>query len=686
MNNTLSIYKLITKLSSRDFKKNIQYNIYYLITIIVFSAIMYSLNALTAKKYIIRQIPYYDVDNILLFTRIGAVFFLILAIGIIIYINKYLFNNQKDKYYLLRTMGVSKKIISYKIFFEQFICTIIGGIIGIAIGSIFSFFITAYVLKIMEISINNSFTIYGDSFLITAIELFGVLCFTYLKNIRRFKGINIKSLLKVEKKMSNQRQKPLIFKIIILGGIIIATLCCTIYYSQIQHFKDIPENIKNIFLIIMIFLLVLALRCITGLLIDVKIKKRKSNDYKNERELLYLTELTAYAKRMKYMLFASCIILLSSILIPIMSSIFQTWSERFNQYKGNLDIEINSVYNSISNAEDIPEIDPEYISKYLLEQNIKIDKMVKIENYLAEPNLFMNRKRGTFPPYVISLSEYNQARIMSGLSKVDLQEGEFLVHKHKTEQKSYESEIVLSNGIVLQNSGQEYTESVGGESIFNNDNNYVIVVNDDQINGLLKVSETLLINTDIRLDYEKASHLEDDIVQALNEYNQEEYVINNTGDEYYTLFEINMGTISDNQYVTFTILLRLLSLYLFVIGMILTLSILSLNYLFIMGERLQNVRICKRIGITAKENNYIRRKETIYIYATPLILAGISTIFVLGGYIFMNYNELNVFVSIPVIILNMCQYFLIVLLMTCIYALITEKSIKTREEKEYAKY
>lgn len=244
----------------------------------------------------------------------------------------------------------------------------------------------------------------------------------------------------------------------------------------------------------------------------------------------------------------------------------------------------------------------------------------------------------------------------------------------------------MSNGRVLQNSGKEYTESVGGESIFNNDNSYVLVVNDVDIKSLLKVSETLLIRTDIRLDYEKARYLENDIVRKLNECNWEEYEINNTGDEYYTLFKVNMGTISNNQYVVFTILLKLLGVYLFLIGMVLTLSILSLNYLFIMGKRLQNIRVYKRIGITAKENNRIRHKETLYIYGTPLLFAGISSVFVLGGYIFMNLNELSAFVSISGIILNTCRYFLVVLLMTCIYALVTEKNIKTREEKEYAKH
>lgn len=683
MSNVLSMYRLITRLSSRDFKKNVHYNIYHLITITVLSVIIYGINALTANNYVIRQIPYYDVENILILIRIGAIFFYMLAIGVVVYINNYLFNNQKKKYYLLRTMGVSRGIISYKIFFEQFIATVIGGIFGIIIGGVFNFFLTKYILEIMEASVNNSFRIYGDAFLLTVIELLGLLLFTYFKNIGKFKTANVKSLLQTEKKIPAKGQETFALKIIILSIIVIATLGIVVYYNSIRHFKDVSENTKNFLLVGIGGLFIIGLCCITVLLVDIKIRRRKTGKYASAKELVLLTELTAYAKRMKYMIFMSSMILLISIITPAMANIFQIWSESFNQYKGDLDIEINSIYNSIKDPKEIPEIEAGFIQEYLLDQGITIKEMVKIENYIADSKLFMNRKRGTFPPYLITLSDYNHAREISGLQMVNLQEGEFLVHKHKTERNSYIDEIVLSNGVVLKNSGQEYTDSVGGESIFNNDNNYVIVVNDKQINGLLKVSETLLIDTEMRLSYDEAIRLEESIINTLNEYNEEIYMTNNTGDEYYALFSVDMGTVSNNQYVTFTILLRLLALYLFVIGMILTLSILSLNYLFIMGFHLKNIKIYRRVGIGIVENEYIRRKETFYIYSIPLLCSGICTILIFGIYISINYNELSVFVSVPAVILGVCKYFLVLLLMTYLYAIITKKSTKKREEKEY---
>ena len=43
MDNTIKMCKLLTKLSSKDFKKNIQLNLYYVVMIVMYSAIMYGI-------------------------------------------------------------------------------------------------------------------------------------------------------------------------------------------------------------------------------------------------------------------------------------------------------------------------------------------------------------------------------------------------------------------------------------------------------------------------------------------------------------------------------------------------------------------------------------------------------------------------------------------------------------------
>ena len=110
MDNTIKMCKLLTKLSSKDFKKNIQLNLYYVVMIVMYSAIMYGINIIYSKDYVIQHIEYFNVDNILLMTRIMAGCFFLLALGIILYLDNYLFNYQKNKYYLLRTMGLSRRI------------------------------------------------------------------------------------------------------------------------------------------------------------------------------------------------------------------------------------------------------------------------------------------------------------------------------------------------------------------------------------------------------------------------------------------------------------------------------------------------------------------------------------------------------------------------------------------------
>lgn len=685
MDNTIKICKLLTKLSSKDFKKNIQLNLYYVVMIVMYSAIMYGINIIYSKDYVIQHIEYFNVDNILLMTRIMAGCFFLLALGIILYLDNYLFNYQKNKYYLLRTMGLSRRIISYKILVERLIGSIIGLLIGIIIGTVFNYFLTKYILEVMETTITISFKLYKDALALTILGNAILLLVTFIKNVKRFKSIELKELLTVEKKIKIGKipsVKANIISIIVIGIMGIGVLR---YYDYVQHLQEIPDNVKNLLIFLVIILAILAIRSFIYAGINLQTRKRLKKQYHNIEDIILLTELTTYSKRLKFMMFSSSIILLFCIVVPVMANILFTWSHSFNQYKGSYDIEVNSIYNYIKEPDKIGEIEIDFLNEYLESQDVHANKFIKVKNYLANPDLFKNRRRGMFPPYIISLDDYNCVRSASGLEKVSLNKDEFLVHKYKTEQNVFsDKKIVLSNGVTLKNSQREFTDSVAGESLFNTDNPYVIVVNAYAVEGLLKVSETVLIDTQDRITYSQAEKIEKDILTELN--NSEIYESNrkyNKEDDFFRIFEVTMQTISNNQFVTFTILVNLLSIYLFIIGMVLNLSILSLNYLFIMRSHVDNIKVYRRLGVNEKESSDIRKKESRYIYTTPLVCAGVFLSIILGVYISLNYAEIHAYVSIKSVILNASRYLLLVIGMTVLYAFITMRIIKKGEKDTY---
>lgn len=685
MDNTIKMCKLLTKLSSKDFKKNIQLNLYYVVMIVMYSAIMYGINIIYSKDYVIQHIEYFNVDNILLMTRIMVGCFFLLALGIILYLDNYLFNYQKNKYYLLRTMGLSRRIISYKILVERLIGSIIGLLIGIIIGTVFNYFLTKYILEVMETTITISFKLYKDALALTILGNAILLLVTFIKNVKRFKSIELKELLTVEKKIKIGKipsVKANIISIIVIGIIGIGVLR---YYDYVQHLQEIPDNVKNLLIFFVIILAILAIRSFIYAGINLQTRKRLKKQYHNIEDIILLTELTTYSKRLKFMMFSSSIILLFCIVVPVMANILFTWSHSFNQYKGSYDIEVNSIYNYIKEPDKIGEIEIDFLNEYLESQDVHVNKFIKVKNYLANPDLFKNRRRGMFPPYIISLDDYNCVRSASGLEKVSLNKDEFLVHKYKTEQNVFsDKKIVLSNGVTLKNSQKEFTDSVAGESLFNTDNPYVIVVNAYAVEGLLKVSETVLIDTQDRITYSQAEKIEKDILAELN--NSEIYESNriyNKEDDFFKIFEVTMQTISNNQFVTFTILVNLLSIYLFIIGMVLNLSILSLNYLFIMRSHVDNIKVYRRLGVNEKESSDIRKKESRYIYTTPLVCAGVFLSIILGVYISLNYAEIHAYVSIKGVILNASRYLLLVIGMTVLYAFITMRIIKKGEKDTY---
>ena len=685
MDNTIKMCKLLTKLSSKDFKKNIQLNLYYVVMIVMYSAIMYGINIIYSKDYVIQHIEYFNVDNILLMTRIMAGCFFLLALGIILYLDNYLFNYQKNKYYLLRTMGLSRRIISYKILVERLIGSIIGLLIGIIIGTVFNYFLTKHILEVMETTITISFKLYKDALALTILGNAILLLVTFIKNVKRFKSIELKELLTVEKKIKIGKipsVKANIISIIVIGIMGIGVLR---YYDYVQHLQEIPDNVKNLLIFLVIILAILAIRSFIYAGINLQTRKRLKKQYHNIEDIILLTELTTYSKRLKFMMFSSSIILLFCIVVPVMANILFTWSHSFNQYKGSYDIEVNSIYNYIKEPDKIGEIEIDFLNEYLESQDVHVNKFIKVKNYLANPDLFKNRRRGMFPPYIISLDDYNCVRSASGLEKVSLNKDEFLVHKYKTEQNVFsDKKIVFSNCVNKKKSQKEFKDYVAGESLFNTDNPYVIVVNAYAVEGLLKVSETVLIDTQNRITYSQAEKIEKDILTELN--NSEIYELNriyNKEDDFFRIFEVTMQTISNNQFVTFTILVNLLSIYLFIIGMVLNLSILSLNYLFIMRSHVDNIKVYRRLGVNEKESSDIRKKESRYIYTTPLVCAGVFLSIILGVYISLNYAEIHAYVSIKGVILNASRYLLLVIGMTVLYAFITMRIIKKGEKDTY---
>lgn len=88
-------------------------------------------------------------------------------------------------------------------------------------------------------------------------------------------------------------------------------------------------------------------------------------------------------------------------------------------------------------------------------------------------------------------------------------------------------------------------------------------------------------------------------------------------------------------------------------------------------------------GLMKKESSDIRKKESRYIYTTPLVCAGVFLSIILGVYISLNYAEIHAYVSIKGVILNASRYLLLVIGMTVLYAFITMRIIKKGEKDTY---
>lgn len=661
------------KSNIKNIKGNIGMYIYFIFTVIILISISYSINSIFDSEYIISEIPYIDMRNILLITKVVSALFFLISVTVIFYIDDYIFSRQKDKYYLLRTMGLSGRNITNRIIIGEILLFIISFPIGIFIGAILNYGVTNSLIDIVNFHWDNSLRIYTNSILWTLCETCLFIFLLYIKNLKKFKNKSLDSLLIVDKKIDLKKKMKNKLNILFIGLIVCINILLQAYYKHIKNFKDISDNLKNLILVILFFLFFILLFLIMNLIMNsLQIKRMKREN--NLKDLLVLVDITSHKRKIKSLLYISTIILFLCGVIPVISNILLGWADSFNEYKGNIDIQISSVYNSILDSKNIPEISDEDVLNYLSNKKLDVNKIIQIKRYLPLESQFYDRKRGQFPPYVMGLSEYNDARIMSGLKAKKLKDNEFLIHQLNIEKKEFtKQEIKLSNGKIVNNSNIVLKDSVGGEVLFNNDNPYIIVVNDKDTVGLLCTSKSIFIDTRDKIEYKLAERIEKELVEYLNDINKSLYNINNTGDPFYTLFEAKTATVSQNQFFMFQFAVKLLSLYFYIIALITALNILSFQYLNLEEIQKKNKSVLESIGVNKKEISIIRKKEKKLIYHIPLLLATLFTVIFVIEYLLINSKEIKTYISDFSVMRSILVYAGFIWLLGGIYIFIVDK-------------
>ncbi|WP_251861337.1 hypothetical protein [Clostridium sp. Marseille-Q2269] len=227
-------------------------------------------------------------------------------------------------------------------------------------------------------------------------------------------------------------------------------------------------------------------------------KNKFKNFTKIKTNVFFINELMSKINSKSKINTILCLIIFFSLIAFSIGYILQLWSnktlERYNIY----DLEIDTHYELIKNKKLNIETDFKDIFIYI-NNKFHIDKSKSYNLYFYKDADFNITKKKKFPILIMKLSDYNDLRKINGYKSINLHNNEFAIHYENIGilLQQLKDLCITQNGINFKNENIQlkneafYNEYLG-RSIFNNNVEYTIIVNDDLCNDL-KVAKTTFI-------------------------------------------------------------------------------------------------------------------------------------------------------------------------------------------------
>ncbi len=639
---------MLYKLSLKNIKRSIKDYAIYFFTLILGVAIFYVFNALDSQT-VMMQVSSSTVELIELMMQLlsGVSVFVSFILGfLIIYASRFLIKRRNKEFAIYLTLGMSKRKISLILFFETLFIGIISLIVGIALGTILSQFMSLIVANMFEADLTKFAFIFSSKACLKTILYFSIMyLLVMIFNIISVSKCKLIDLLNNSKKSEKIKLKNPYLCIIIF--IVSSIILGKAYYMVTHDFLTLQDFSDAMIPIIMgavsTFFIFWSL---SGLILRICMERKKFY-YKG----LNSFTLREFSSKINTTVFSTTIIcLMLFVTICLISACFTVknsmnanikklapvdfdfstyinMENRYDEFRkyGFNDAQIrNSSYNVIEKFK-LFDFD---ITKYL-------KNYIEINTYATRELTFgdtLGRKfeevSKMFPfldcteeELIMKISDYNKVAKLYKMKEYSLDNNQYMIiadFKSMIEVRNMalkEKEEITVFGKTLK---PKYTSCQDGflEMSSQHINTGIILVPDNVVKEEYVYDNHLIGNYNLT-SKEEISNLEDKINSLGNLPKVEEYLLPAGS----TKLAIMEATIGLSAMVTF------IGLYLGIIFLISSAAILGLKELSESSDNKNKYLILRKIGADEKLINRALFKQILITFILPLILALIHSIF-----------------------------------------------------------
>jgi len=190
---------MYVKLAVRSVRRSVNDYLIYIVTLTICVALFYAFLSISSRFYKPDIGQEFNIETLGNWMKITICLITLLLIFLVQYVNRFMFYRRQKEFAVQSIMGMEQRLTAWLFFMETLVMGFIALAAGILLGTVFSQFVTAMLLKMFQKPFRFSFMLFPDTVLLTA--AFFCLCFviTGLFQVRTVRKTKIIDMLRAER-------------------------------------------------------------------------------------------------------------------------------------------------------------------------------------------------------------------------------------------------------------------------------------------------------------------------------------------------------------------------------------------------------------------------------------------------------------------------------------------------------
>lgn len=641
---------MYAKLAKNNAKKSIKDYLIYFITITICVSLFYAITSLSSSSYELITEESYNFRNLNLILQYSTYVITAILILLVAYVNKYMIGRRKREFATYVLLGAEQKNVALMFFIETLVIGIMAIISGIFVGTLFSQVITALVLISAKQELVFNLKLYIDTVGITFIFFISMFCIIGLYNVIVLRKIKLIDMLNANKQVEFQFKRSgkvyaIIFALSIISYIVCANSTIKLMNSKIDYGAELLIHIG---LSLTTFIMGTYALFYSIAYIVIYIKDKWVNFKYEGTNLFLIGSVVSKIKTAPILMATISMTFLGAMISLIITLVMAQWASGYLDMRVPYDIDIRNYSPSFAevNIDEKPKLNYSEIVDYLNHKGYGIKSYCQIEKYTVKVG------RNGESILAIGLSDFNQLRTMLGYEEVELKGNEFTTQWYSTITNEVIEDYISKND-ELDINGERYEisqssfykESIG-EGFYSSTDN-IIILPDKACDNLKLTTTNFVANIENKMSYEEADDFQYNYVYEWFKNSNPELVekYGKENDISRAIIRTRIKSSETNTILNVTLAMRILAIYLGVVLLMISLTILSLSQLTDSIEHKDRFNVLKKLGVEDKEIDKIILKQISIYFIVPITIAMVGVVIFVYNFYLIFKDVITAFVG-----------------------------------------